>query len=42
MTVTGGDHCTWVERDRFFSHRRDGVTGRQATLIWLGKKGTGP
>jgi hypothetical protein len=42
MTVTGGDHCTWVERDRFFSHRRDGVTGRQATLIWLGQKGTGP
>ncbi len=34
-TVTGGDHCTFVERDRFFSHRRDGVTGRQATLIWL-------
>ena len=23
-------------RERFFSHRRDGVTGRQATLIWLG------
>ena len=37
MTVTGGDHCTLAEPDRFFSHRRDGVTGRQATLIWLEK-----
>lgn len=34
--VTGGDHCTWTEADRFYSHRRDGLTGRQATLIWLG------
>ncbi|MBN8280381.1 MAG: laccase domain-containing protein, partial [Gammaproteobacteria bacterium] len=38
--VTGGDYCTLAEPDRFFSHRRDGVTGRQATLIWL-EKGTG-
>lgn len=36
MTVTGGDRCTLAERDRFYSHRRDGVTGRQATLVWLG------
>ncbi len=21
--------------ERYFSHRRDGITGRQATLIWL-------
>ncbi len=34
--VSGGDYCTLAEPDRFFSHRRDGVTGRQATLIWLG------
>lgn len=33
--VSGGDYCTLAEPDRFFSHRRDGVTGRQATLIWL-------
>ncbi len=32
--VYGGDYCTFADR-RFFSHRRDGVTGRQATLIWL-------
>jgi YfiH family protein len=33
--IYGGGHCTYAERDRYFSHRRDGVTGRQATLIWL-------
>jgi copper oxidase (laccase) domain-containing protein len=28
-------YCTSCERDRFFSHRRDnGVTGRQAGLVW--------
>jgi YfiH family protein len=34
-SVAGGVHCTAVERDRFYSYRRDGVTGRQASLIWL-------
>ena len=33
-SVYGGDCCTFADQ-RFFSHRRDGVTGRQATLIWL-------
>jgi YfiH family protein len=33
--VHGGSHCTASERDRFYSYRRDGVTGRQASLIWL-------
>ncbi|MGH8469120.1 MAG: peptidoglycan editing factor PgeF [Gammaproteobacteria bacterium] len=33
--VYGGEHCTYAEADRFFSHRRDGVTGRMATCIWL-------
>ena len=32
--VWGGDHCTFSERKQFFSHRRDGQTGRMATLIW--------
>ena len=27
--------CTYTDEDRFFSFRRDGVTGRMATLIWL-------
>jgi YfiH family protein len=34
-SVAGGMHCTATEIDRFYSYRRDGVTGRQASLIWL-------
>jgi YfiH family protein len=34
-SVAGGTHCTALEPDRFYSYRRDGVTGRQASLIWL-------
>ena len=33
--VSGGDHCTVQERERFYSHRRDRVSGRMASLIWL-------
>lgn len=33
--VHGGDRCTFRERERFFSYRRDGATGRMASLIWL-------
>ncbi len=33
--VTGGGLCTVQGPDRFFSYRRDGRTGRMATLIWL-------
>jgi len=33
--VWGGEHCTVTEADRFYSYRRDGVTGRQASLIWM-------
>ncbi len=32
--VYGGDCCTFAEPARFFSHRRDGRTGRMATMIW--------
>ncbi len=32
--VYGGDFCTYAEPARFFSHRRDGRTGRMATMIW--------
>ena len=33
--IYGGDRCTFAESERFFSYRRDGVTGRQGTFIWL-------
>jgi len=33
--IYGGGQCTFGEGERYFSHRRDGMTGRQATLIWL-------
>lgn len=32
--VSGGRWCTFQERERFFSYRRDGQCGRMATLIW--------
>jgi YfiH family protein len=33
--VSGGDFCTFSEAARFFSYRREGTTGRMASLIWL-------
>lgn len=32
--VSGGQHCTVSDAAQFYSYRRDGVTGRQASLIW--------
>ena len=31
----GEDFCTFTDEQHFFSYRRDGDTGRMATLIWL-------
>lgn len=33
--VYGGHWCTVSDAARYFSYRRDGVTGRMASLIWL-------
>ncbi|OVZ92699.1 hypothetical protein CBW58_09705 [Yersinia frederiksenii] len=33
--IYGGDHCTVSEKQQFFSYRRDGITGRMASLVWL-------
>jgi hypothetical protein len=32
--IYGGGECTFARADRYYSHRREGITGRQATLIW--------
>ena len=34
-SIHGGGFCTFSEPGRFFSYRRDGRTGRMASLIWL-------
>jgi hypothetical protein len=33
--VYGGGYCSFSDTERFYSYRRDGTTGRMATLIWL-------
>jgi len=33
--VFGGSFCTVSDAERFFSYRRDGQTGRMASMIWL-------
>ncbi|CNK21467.1 purine nucleoside phosphorylase YfiH [Yersinia aldovae] len=33
--IYGGDRCTVSEKQQFFSYRRDGMTGRMASLVWL-------
>ena len=33
--VSGGEWCTASDAARFFSHRRDGRSGRMAALLWM-------
>jgi len=33
--VYGGKECTYSQPEKYFSFRRDGATGRMASLIWL-------
>jgi copper oxidase (laccase) domain-containing protein len=33
--VAGGGWCTVTDAQRFYSYRRDGVTGRMAAVVWL-------
>jgi polyphenol oxidase len=34
MEIRGEERCTYSEEE-FFSYRRDGVTGRMATAVWI-------
>ncbi len=33
--IYGDGYCTYHQREKFFSYRRDGVTGRMGAFIWL-------
>lgn len=33
--VSGGSWCTVEDRSRFFSFRRDGITGRMVAAVWI-------
>lgn len=33
--ISGGQYCTYEEQENYFSYRRDAVTGRMASLVWL-------
>lgn len=35
--IYGGDRCTFAEDEHFYSYRRDGQTGRMASMIWLSR-----
>ncbi|MHB9118192.1 MAG: peptidoglycan editing factor PgeF [Burkholderiales bacterium] len=39
--VYGGGLCTYRDSERFYSYRRDGSTGRMASLVWLEDKENG-
>lgn len=34
-SIQGGEYCSYTDKQRFFSYRRDGQCGRMASLIWL-------
>lgn len=35
QAIYGGGRCTYNDPGNFYSYRRDGVTGRMASLIWI-------
>lgn len=39
-SIYGGTECTFSQPQRYFSYRRDGMTGRMATGIWIAPQTT--
>ncbi len=37
--IYASDLCSYEDEERFFSYRRDGQTGRMATMIWIENQG---
>ena len=35
IDVFGGEFCSFSQSSKFYSYRRDGKTGRMASLIWI-------
>ena len=33
--VYGGDRCTYCEAEEFYSFRREGITGRMLSMIYI-------
>ncbi|MCW7539847.1 peptidoglycan editing factor PgeF [Aquabacterium sp. A7-Y] len=38
-SISGGQWCTVEDRSRFFSFRRDRLTGRMAAAVWIRREG---
>jgi polyphenol oxidase len=38
-SIYGSNYCTYTNKELFFSFRRDKITGRMASLIWLDSDG---
>jgi YfiH family protein len=36
VSIYGSEHCTYTDKEAFYSYRRDKTPNRMATLIWLG------